>query len=228
MSQTISNFQYVGYLSDFLGTYNDIDVLTEQYQVALNNYQNASKKLKEYQQTFSLRNCTIAWSMLFGIFLLSFPLVMFGKLTFMPWFLFCAILSCVIIVISRIIYQKKVLPIHTKRLEAERNKAKADGTALYEALIAHRTNLQALRDGIDERCSYPLSVYIMREAAKEGECANIPQGVHYFNSRYKTLEESTDASVQALKHSIDSEQAKADQRQQFLDTLDETSREFFE
>lgn len=228
MSQSISNFQYVGYLSDFLGTYHDIDMLTENYKCALSNYKNVSKKIKEYKQTFSFRNCILGWALLFGVLLLSFPLVLFCNVPLFSWFLFCAILSCVIIVISRIIYQKKVLPIHMKRLEGERNKARADGIAMYEALITHRTNLQALRDGIDERCSYPLSVYIMREAAKEGECSNIPQGVHYFNSRYKTLEESEEDASKSLKNNIDSEQTKAEQRQQFLDNLDETSRELFE
>lgn len=229
MAQNITNFQYVGYLSDFLGTYNDIDALMEKYQNASSRLKQAAQKKDTYNQTFAWSNCALGWGIIAGALLVLFmPLVFLTKMSFLTLFVFCVILSCVIILISRAVYIKKVLPVHTSRLEAEINKAKTDGKAIYEALIAHRANLQAMKDGIDTKCAYPLSVYIMREAAKEGECSNIPQGVHYFTSRYKTLEEADDEESIKLKNSIDKEQDKAAQRQSFLDSLDETARELFE
>ena len=68
----------------------------------------------------------------------------------------------------------------------------------------------------------------MREAAKEGECSNIPQGIRYFKNRYRTLELSEDEASQTLKKRIDDEQERAVKRQAFLDALDESAQTLFQ
>ena len=224
----ISNFQYVGYLSDFLATYNDIDMLTAEYNYAKANFDNANRVLEEYQQTFSWKNCCFGWILIFACLCLTFPIAILLSMPFWLWIIICAILASVIIVVSRIIYYKQVMPIHKSFLMNERTRAERIYKRSYESLIAHRSNLQDLRGDIDEQCSYPLSIFLMREAAKEGECSNIPQGIRYFKNRYKTLETASDESSQALKQRIDNEQYLAEQRQQFLETLDDSAQTLFQ
>lgn len=228
MANNISNFQYVGYLSDFLATYNDIDLLTAQYDCAKANFDNANKAIAEYKNTFSFRNCLIGFCIVFPCTLLTFPLALLLKMPVLLWIAFCALLASVIIVVSKIIYAKKVFPAHNTYLQDQRARAEQAYRDSYEKLIARRSNLCDLRGGIDEQCSYPLSIYLMREAAKEGECANIPQGVRYFKNRYKTLETATEESSQTLKRRIDAEQHRAEQRQAFLDNLDESAQTLFQ
>lgn len=227
MKQNISNFQYVGYLSDFLATYNDIDLLTDQYNCAKENFDNANKAIKEYEETFSLKNCCIAWLIVFPITLLTLPLTILLSCPIFLWVMFCAVITSVIIVMSKIIYSKKVFPIHQAFLLDERSRAEHIYQTSYEKLVACRSNLRDLCGDIDEQCSYPLSIYLMREAAKEGECANIPQGIRYFKNRYKTLEISSDESAQALKKRIDNEQQLASKRRDFLEKLDEDAQTLF-
>lgn len=229
MAQAVSNFQYVGYLSDVLQTYNDIDVLTAQFNCAKANYDNAKTALEEYENTFCLKNCILAWSMVFGaMLLLTCPLLLVPRSNWIVWLVFCAMIASVIIVVSKIIYQKKVFPVHRSFLEDERNRAETIYKKSYESLVARRANLQDLREGIEEQCTYPLSIYMMREAAKEGECSNIPQGIRYFKNRYKTLEIATEESSIHLKARIDNEHEKSKSRQDFLNNLDESAQTLFQ
>ncbi len=228
MANAVSNFQYVGYLSDFLATYNDIDILTAQYNCAKANYDNAKRKLAEYQNTFSFKNCLIGWGMIFGVLLLTFPILFLPHTNFMVWLAFCAIIASVIIVMSKIIYNKKVLPVHRSTLQDELTRAEQVYRLSYETLVARRSNLKDLRGELDEQCTYPLSIYLMREAAKEGECSNIPQGIRYFKNRYRTLELSEEESAQALKKRIDEEQERAVIRQTFLNGLDDSAQTLFQ
>ncbi len=225
---TITNFQYVGYLSDVLGIYNDIDTLTARYHAAKANFDGAKSAMKEYQSTFSFKNCILGWTLIFAGLMLTFPLLFIPGVKFGVWITFCALISCVIILLSKIIYQTKVLPLHRANLNIEIEKARRAYNASYESLVTHRHNLNEMREGIEEPCSYPLSLYIMCEAAKEGQCSNIPQGIRYFTNRYKTLEKANDEAFTALKANIDREQEKAKERQGFLDNLDETARTLFE
>jgi hypothetical protein len=229
MAQAVSNFQYVGYLSDVLQTYNDIDVLTAQFNCAKTNYDNAQAALDEYKNTFCLKNCVLAWCMMMGVLLLlTCPFLFLPRTSIIAWLVFCALIASVIIVVSKLIYQKKVFPAHKSFLEDERNRAEVIYKKSYESLVARRANLQDLREGIEEQCTYPLSVYMMREAAKEGECSNIPQGIRYFKNRYKTLETATEESSISLKARIDNEQDKYKARQDFLVNLDEKAQTLFQ
>ena len=228
MANAVSNFQYVGYLSDFLATYNDIDILTAQYECAKANYDNAQKALKNYQSTFSFRNCVLAWLVVFGCLLLTFPILFLPHTNIFVWLGFCAIIASVIIVMSRIIYHKKVLPVHRSVLQDELTRAEQAYRLSYETLVTRRSNLQDLRGELETQCTYPLSIYLMREAAKEGECSNIPQGIRYFKNRYRTLELAEDEASQTLKKRIDDEQERAVKRQAFLDALDESAQTLFQ
>jgi hypothetical protein len=228
MTREMSNFQYVGYLSDFLSIYNEIDTLTQQYECAKKNYDNAQAALLDYKHTFSFVNCLYGFVFVFLCSLITFPLLFIPHVTIISWLLFCAILSCVIIVVSKFIYHKKVLPIHKSNINKATRAAEREYRKAYEALLAQRSNLQRMREGIHEKCVYPLSVYIMREAAKEGSCSNIPQGVNYFLNRYKTLETAEDEASVALKQNIDNEQSKATERQAFLENLDESAQSLFQ
>ena len=102
MANAVSNFQYVGYLSDFLATYNDIDILTAQYECAKANYDNAQKALKNYQSTFSFRNCLLAWLVVFGCLLLTFPILFLPHTNIFVWLGFCGIIASVIIVTANL------------------------------------------------------------------------------------------------------------------------------
>jgi hypothetical protein len=228
MANAVSNFHYVGYLSDFLATYNDIDILTAQYECAKANYDNAQKALKEYQSTFSLKNCVLGWLLSFGCLLLTFPLLFLPNTNIIVWLAFCAILASVIIVMSKLIYNKKVLPVHRSTLQDELQRAEQVYRISYETLVARRSNLKELRGELETQCTYPLSIYLMREAAKEGECSNIPQGIRYFKNRYRTLELAEDEASQTLKKRIDDEQERAVKRQAFLDALDESAQTLFQ
>jgi hypothetical protein len=228
MRGNISNFQYVGYLSDFLATYNDIDVFTAQYNCAKENFDTAKQKLQEYNDTFSMKNCLLGWALIFGVLLLTFPVLFLPHTNVFVWLTLCAIIASVIIVVSKVVYTKKVLPIHRSILNDELNRAKESYGFAYEALIARRSNLNDLKGEIDEKCSQPLSIYLMREAAKEGECSNIPQGIRYYKSRYKTLESATDESSVNLKKRIDEAQSRAEARKVFLDGLDESAQTLFQ
>lgn len=228
MTGEMSNFQYVGYLSDFLSIYNEIDILTRQYECAKKNYDNAQSALKDYKNTFSFINCLYGLAFVFLCSLITFPILFIPYVTISSWLFFCAIISCVIIVVSKFIYHKKVLPLHKSNIQRATRVAEREYRKAYEALLTQRSNLQRMREGINEKCAYPLSVYIMREAAKEGACSNIPQGMNYFLNRYKTLEEAKDEASLALKQSIDKEQDKAMERQSFLETLDESAQSLFQ
>lgn len=223
-----TNFQYVGYLGDFLNTYNSIDELTESFQSTKQNYENAQKLLEEYENTFSVRNCIMGFLLLFIIFLLVTSIPVFLQIVNpLLWLCFCAISSCVIIFLSRFMYNQKVLPTHRTTLQYELSRFQDTFEKVYNDLIAQRSNLHNMSEGIDEQCTYPLSIYIMREAAKEGECSNIPQGIRYFNSRYKTLETATDDFSCTLKESIDEEKQASDKRREFLEALDDIARSLY-
>ena len=225
----ITNFQYVGFLGDFLNTYNSIDILTEQFELAKTNYDAATQKLEEYKKTFCLKNCILGFFALYGIILLlTFPFMFLETTRVVIWLPFCAIIACVIIVLSKILYTTRVLPTHSAHLQNAVNRAKRNYERTYNQLIAHRNNLETMCEGMPEHCAYPLSIYIMREAAKEGECGNIPQGIRYFTERYKTLEQLDDEASVNLKTRIDHEKALSDLRQQFLNELDEMARTLFE
>lgn len=225
----ITNFQYVGYLGDFLNTYNSIDELTEQFQLSKENYDAAKNKLSEYKQTFCLRNCVIGFFVIYILLLiLTSPIFFLPTATVLYWLVICAIPAFVIILVSKIIYRNRVLPTHQAVLEDEINRAQTLYSKTYEMLLIHRSNLNELRDGIEAPCTYPLSIYIMREAAKEGECSNIPQGIRYFNERYKTLELADDEESIQLKQHIDQEQAASDARQTLLYELDDMARTLFD
>ena len=228
MAGEMSNFQYVGYLSDFLSIYNEIDALTAQYECAKKNYDNAQAALKEYSHTFSFINCLYGFCFVFLCSLITFPLLFISHITVPAWLIFCATLSCVIIVVSKFIYHKKVLPVHKSNIQKATRVAEREYRKAYEALLTQRSNLQRMREGLHERCTSPLSVYIMREAAKEGACSNIPQGVKYFLNRYKTLEEAEDDASLTLKQSIDKEQDKAIKQQSFLENIDESAKLLFQ
>lgn len=228
MANAISNFQYVGYLSDFLAAYNDVDMQTAQYNCAKANYDNATQKLKEYQNTFSLGNCCLGWAVIFGASLLTFPVLFLPHTNVFVWLTFCALFASVIIVMSKFIYHKKVLPIHRTALQTELTRAEQQYRQSYEILVARRSNLVDLRGELEAQYTHPLSIYLMREAAKEGECSNIPQGIRYVKNRYHTLEITDDAQSQALKKRIDDEQERAVKRQGFLDTLDESAQTLFQ
>lgn len=227
MSQQTTNFQYVSYLTDFLYTYGDIEINSAKFECSKKNFDSAATALKSYRETFSLVNCLWGWLLIFLCSLISFPLLFIPGVKFLPWISICALFSCVIIVLSKIAYHKRVLPIHTGTLNEELRASKEIYEKSYEILIAHRSNLKRMCEGMDERCSYPLSIYIMREAAKEGCCNNIPQGMRYFNDRYRTLAESTDIEELALKHRIDSEHERSEERQSFLLSLDEYARTLY-
>lgn len=228
MANAVSNFQYVGYLSDFLAAYNDIDVQTAQYNCAKANYDNATKKLQEYQDTFSIENCLVGWVATFGMSLLTFPILFLPHTNILIWLAFCALFTSVIIVMSKVIYHKKVLPIHRSVLQGEIARAEQAYRQSYEALLTRRSNLMDLKGELEDVYTHPLSIYLMREAAKEGECSNIPQGIKYVKNRYHTLELSEDESAQSLKKRIDDEHAQAIKRQAFLDTLDESAQTLFQ
>lgn len=224
----VSNFQYVGYLSDFLAAYNDVDMQTAQYNCAKANYDNATQKLEEYQNTFSAANCLIGWVVIFGASLLTFPVLFLPHTNIFIWLIFCALFASVIIVMSKFIYHKKVLPVHRSALQDEIMRAEQAYRNSYEILVARRSNITDLRGELDAQYTHPLSIYLMREAAKEGECSNIPQGIRYVKNRYRTLERTEDEQSQALKKRIDNEQERAVKRQAFLDALDESAQTLFQ
>lgn len=229
MASSVVNFQYIGYLGDFLNTYNDIDSLTDEFQCAKYNYETAQEKLKEYEARFSKKNCIVGilcmWLILFA---LMSPTLLIPRVSVIPTIIFCGMLACVIILVSSILYRNKVLPKHKANLSDEVSRARVAYEKAYKALVDRRSNLAEMQEGMDEQCSYPLSIYIMREAAKEGACSNIPQGVRYFRERYRTLEGSHDELAVGLKHSIDNEKTISDNRREFLDTLDENARTLFD
>jgi hypothetical protein len=228
MANAISNFQYVGYLSDFLAAYNDVDIHTAQYKCAKTNYDNATQKLQEYQNTFCFANCCIGWAVIFGVLLLTFPVLFLPHTNVLIWIAFCALFASVIIVMSKFIYNKKVLPVHRSNLQDEIARAEQIYRQSYETLVARRSNLVDLRGELDAQYTHPLSIYLMREAAKEGECSNIPQGIRYVKNRYHTLEIAEDAQSQSLKKRIDDERERAEKRQFFLDSLDESAQSLFQ
>ena len=223
------NFQYIGYLGDFLTIYHNIDVLSKEFECAKYNYDKAKEKLDEYNNRFSMPNCIVACAFLFAIlFVINIPFILFLRANAAFIFAFCAILSCVIIFMNKVLYTKRVLPKHRSTLQDEVNRAKDTYEKAYNALITERSNLRDMIEGLDENCTYPLPIYIMREAAKEGSCVNIPQGVKYFNGRYQALSESSEESLIKLKERIDKERASSIAQKDFLDNLDEKAKTLFE
>lgn len=228
MAGTIKNFQYIGYLSDFITTHYNIDVLIDKFSCAKYNYDNINNAKKVYSNTFSFKNCIIGWIMIFACTLITFPLLFLPGATVFPWLVFCAILSSVIIVASKIVYKRKVLPIHFRHLKSEEVKSKRMYEVAYKALLIQRDNLYGMQEGIDEECTYPLSLYIMLKAAKQGDCANIPQGIKYFQSKYKALSSMENEDFTKLKENIDAEQSRAANVQQFLNNIDNHAQSLFD
>ena len=227
MPNGISNFQYVYYLSDFLRIYDTIRKLRETFEDQEIKLTQANNKLQARSSAMSLSACLIGWLILFIGAMFSFPILFTGAINGWLWLGLCTGIPCVIIFACKILYTKNVYPVYKNRLEGKIEKIRLDGQKMYRDIAKQKEALQAMKLGMDERCAYPLSLYIMREAAKNGECSNIPQGVHYFTARYETLSTTQDSNLKMLKQNIDNEQSRAEELQAFLDALDERAAVFF-
>lgn len=219
-----ANFQYQGYLTDVLQTYNQIETLMQRYKALKETVDNGETLIAQYRRALSLPRCFMLGIAVFTIlsFILGAVLWLLIKQFFtIPSLIFCGIITCVIIVAGKIFYHKKVLPVHIKNIQSKTRSAKAQAKRAYESLVQYREILQELNKNIDEQCTYPLSVYIMLSAAKEGLCSNIPQGVVYFLSRYQVLSESELEADVELKSRIDAEKIRTQGMDTFLDALDE-------